>query len=66
MNITTYYLELMFINYILFRIDVYFSEYNLVIEVRNLSELILIKKIMMEIVKLVEYKNLSESSKIKN
>ena len=70
--------------YILFRIDVYFSEYNLAVEVDekrhtdrdliffkkknliiNLLELILVKKIVVQIMRLVEHKHLLASSKIK-
>ena len=76
--------------YILFRIDIYFTEYFLAVEIdekghtdrdlifeekrqkaleKNLTvhllELILVKKIMMQTMKLVEYKRLSVSLKIK-
>ena len=70
--------------YILFRIDVYFSEYNLATEVDekrhtdrdlffffkknlivNLLELILVKKIAVQIMRLVEHKHVLASSKIK-
>ena len=76
--------------YILFRIDIYFTEYFLAVEIdekghtdrdlifegkrqktleKNLTvhllELILVKKIMMQTMKLVEYKLLSVSLKIK-
>ena len=73
--------------YILFRIDIYFTEYFLAVEIdekghtvrglifdkrhskKNLTvhllELILVKKIMMQTMKLVEYKLLSVNLKIK-
>ena len=76
--------------YILFRIDIYFTEYFLAVEIDekghtdrdlifeekrqkaleknvtvHLLELILVKKIMMQTMKLVEYKRLSVSLKIK-
>ena len=77
--------------YILFRIDVYFTEYFLAVEIDekshtnrglifeekrqkaleknltvNLLELILVGKIMLQSIKLVEYRRLSVSLKTKN
>ena len=78
-------------NYILFRIDVYFSEYFLAVEIDekghtdrdlffnekrqktleknlivNLSELIRVKKAMMQTMKQIEYKHLSVNLKTDN